>query len=137
MFYNAIKKMFYSVALSAMPFLAFAQQAASGGQDGNQVITQVITFLGSVGYLILAIMVVFGLYCMWVFGSSLQKMGDDSNRQDEVKPKTLVLSLLGAIVCTYGTYTLGVGMRTVFNDNAQQNTTFSLPSNNGQTGGGS
>lgn len=125
------QKLTAAAALAVAPTFAFAQSA----QDGNDVVARIVTFLGSLGWGLLAAMVLFGLYCMWVFGTSLQKMGDDDNQREEVKPKTLVLSLLGAIVCTYGTYTLGVGMRTIFNDNAQSNgqATFTLPTAPGGT----
>lgn len=118
------------LALLLFPSVAFAQQ------DGNDVIARIVTFMGNVTWLIMACMIAFGVYCLLVFGSGLQKMGDEDNPQEKTKPKTLVLSLLGAIACTYGTYTLGVAMRTIYADDATTNQTFQMPTN-GTTNGGS
>lgn len=118
------------LALLLFPSVAFAQQ------DGNDVIARIVTFMGNVTWLIMACMIAFGVYCLLVFGSGLQKMGDEDNPQEKTKPKTLVLSLLGAIACTYGTYTLGVAMRTIYADDATTNQTFQMPTR-GTTGGSS
>lgn len=133
-----IKSLFKNVKLEKFGLLAslLFPSVAFAAQDGNDVITRIVTFLGSVTWLLLACMIVFGVYCMLVFGRGLQKMGDEDNPQEKTKPKTLALSLLGAVVCTYGTYTLGVAMRTIYADDATTNQTFQMPTRN-TTGGGS
>jgi len=98
-------------AMTSVPALA------SPAKDGNEIVVNIVRFLGSIGYGLLALMVLIGLYCIYVFGTSLFKMGDDTQR-DQVKPKTLVTSLCGALVLTYGSYVLGVAMQTAFGGNA-------------------
>jgi hypothetical protein len=95
-------------ATASLP--VFAQTAAT---DGNDIVLNIVKFFGSLGYGILALMVLIGLWCLYVFGTSLMKMGDEQQR-DQVKPKTLVTSLAGALVLTYGSYVLLIGMNTAF-----------------------
>jgi Trk-type K+ transport system membrane component len=94
---------------TAIPSLPVLAQAS----DGNAIIRNLVNFLGSIGFGILALMVLIGLYCLFVFGTSLMKMGDE-NQREEVKPKTLVASMAGALVLTYGSYVLFVAMNTAF-----------------------
>jgi uncharacterized membrane protein YqhA len=93
---------------SSLPALAQAK-------DATDIIVNIVKLFGSIGYGILALMVLIGLYCLYVFGSSLFKMGDEDTRE-QVKPKTLVASLAGALVLTYGSYVLFVAMNTAFGD---------------------
>ena len=91
--------------------------ALAQAKDGNVIIANLVNFLGSIGFGILALMVLIGLWCLYVFGTSLMKMGDE-NQRDAVKPKTLITSLAGALVLTYGSYVLFVAMNTAFGDQA-------------------
>jgi uncharacterized membrane protein YqhA len=54
---------------SSLPALAQAK-------DATDIIVNIVKLFGSIGYGILALMVLIGLYCLYVFGSSLFKMGD-------------------------------------------------------------
>jgi uncharacterized membrane protein YqhA len=106
-------KIVLAIVTATGSFPVLAQTVAT---DGNDIILNLVTLAGSLGYGILALMVLIGLYCLYVFGTSLFKMGDEDTRE-QVKPKTLVASLAGALVLTYGSYVLLVAMNTAFGGN--------------------
>jgi hypothetical protein len=113
-------KIILAIGVSMSSWSVMAQVVPPAGRlatDGNDIIGNIVTFFGSLGYGILALMVLVGLYCLFVFGTSLMKMGDE-NERDKVKPQTLITSLAGALVLTYGSYTLGVAMQTAFGGDA-------------------
>jgi uncharacterized membrane protein YqhA len=103
-------KILLAIVTATGSFPVLAQEVAT---DGNDIILNIVELFGSIGYGILALMVLIGLYCLYVFGTSLFKMGEEDTRE-QVKPKTLVASLAGALVLTYGSYVLLVAMNTAF-----------------------
>jgi hypothetical protein len=104
-------KVLLAIVTATSSFSVLAQ--GTPANDGTEIIRNIVKFFGSLGYGILALMVLIGLYCLYVFGTSLFKMGDEDSRE-QVKPKTLVASLAGALVLTYGSYVLFVAMNTAF-----------------------
>ena len=127
-----MKALFKKIAIASVAFfpaIAFAQDQ----QDGTSIIVNAVEFLGVAAWGLIAAMIFYGAYSLWVFGTGLQKMGNDENPQEKPKPRSLMLSLLAAIVCTYGTYTLGVAMRTLYDNPQQGGVNFNMPDRPGQS----
>jgi uncharacterized membrane protein len=111
-------KIVLAIVTATGSFPVLAQTVAT---DGNDIILNLVKLAGSLGYGILALMVLIGLWCLYVFGTSLFKMGDEDQRE-QVKPKTLIASLAGALVLTYGSYVLLIAMNTAFGGNVGDTT---------------
>lgn len=120
-----LAKVLSASALLLLPEIAFAAAAT----NGVGIINNIIAVIGAGGYLVIAIMAIVGLWCLYVFGTNIMKMGKEDQRE-EVKPKSLIASLAGALCLTYGTYIMYVGMNTAFGgDVSSSGSAWSTPSN--------